>query len=36
MIQGEKDLAIENYQKSLELDPSNANAVEKLKTLRKR
>jgi len=36
MSNGEKDLAIENYQKSLELDPSNTNAVEKLKTLRKR
>ena len=36
MIQGEEKLAIETYQKSLDLDPSNANAVEKLKTLRKR
>jgi glyoxylase-like metal-dependent hydrolase (beta-lactamase superfamily II) len=35
MLKGETELAIQNYQKSLELDPSNANAVEKLKTLRK-
>jgi glyoxylase-like metal-dependent hydrolase (beta-lactamase superfamily II) len=35
MIKGEKDLAIEFYQKSLEVDPTNTNAVEKLKTLRK-
>jgi glyoxylase-like metal-dependent hydrolase (beta-lactamase superfamily II) len=35
MIKGETDLAIENYQKSLDLDPTNTNAAEKLKTLRK-
>ena len=31
---GEKDLAIANYQKSLQLDPKNQNAVEQLKKLR--
>jgi len=31
MDHGDKDLAIKNYQKSLELDPHNTNAVEKLK-----
>jgi predicted Zn-dependent protease len=30
---GDKDLAVANYQKSLELNPSNANAVEMLKKL---
>jgi tetratricopeptide (TPR) repeat protein len=30
---GQKQLAIENYRKSLEKDPSNTNAVEKLKEL---
>jgi glyoxylase-like metal-dependent hydrolase (beta-lactamase superfamily II) len=35
MIKGEKELAIENYTKSLELNPDNANAVEKLKALEK-
>jgi len=33
MKAGQKQLAIENYKKSLEKDPSNANAVEKLKEL---
>ncbi len=33
MISGEKDLAIKNYAKSLELDPNNTNAVEKLNQL---
>jgi CubicO group peptidase (beta-lactamase class C family) len=33
MIDGEKDLAIKNYQKSLELNPKNTNAIEKLKKL---
>ena len=32
---GEKDLAIANYEKSLQLDPKNQNAVEQLKKLRK-
>jgi tetratricopeptide (TPR) repeat protein len=31
---GKKDLAIENYEKSLKLDPKNTNAVEWLKKLR--
>ena len=31
---GEKDLAIANYEKSLQLDPKNKNAVERLKKLR--
>jgi CubicO group peptidase (beta-lactamase class C family)/predicted transcriptional regulator YdeE len=31
---GEKDLAIQNYEKSLQLDPKNDNAVERLKKLR--
>lgn len=31
---GEKDLAIANYEKSLQLDPKNQNAVERLKKLR--
>jgi tetratricopeptide (TPR) repeat protein len=35
MIRGDKELAVENYQKSLDIDPSNTNAVEKLKGLRK-
>jgi hypothetical protein len=30
---GEKALAIKNYAKSLELDPDNTNAVEKLNQL---
>jgi tetratricopeptide (TPR) repeat protein len=34
MLNGEKALAIENYEKSLKLNPNNANAVEKLKLLR--
>jgi hypothetical protein len=33
MINGDKELAIKNYKKSLELDPNNKNAVEKLKQL---
>jgi len=33
MNNGDKQLAIENYQKSLQLDPSNKNAVEMLKRL---
>src|SRR5262249_53143540 len=33
MLNGEKALAIENYEKSLKLNPNNANAVEKLKLL---
>jgi predicted Zn-dependent protease len=34
MKSGEKKPAIENYEKSLRLDPKNANAVEMLKKLR--
>ena len=33
MAQGEKELAIANYKKALELDPKNTNAVEMLKKL---
>ena len=33
---GEKDLAIANYEKSLQLDPKNQNAVERLKKLREK
>jgi cytochrome c-type biogenesis protein CcmH/NrfG len=36
MVNGEKELAIENYEKSLKLDPDNANAVEMLNKLRGR
>jgi glyoxylase-like metal-dependent hydrolase (beta-lactamase superfamily II) len=35
MIQGKTGLAIEYYEKSLDIDPNNTNAVEKLKELRK-
>ncbi|WP_408028004.1 tetratricopeptide repeat protein [Tenacibaculum litoreum] len=34
MNDGQKKKAIENYQKSLDLNPENTNAVEKLKKLR--
>lgn len=34
MLNGDKALAIENYDRSLKLDQNNANAVEKLKQLR--
>jgi tetratricopeptide (TPR) repeat protein len=33
MKNGDKDLAIQNYKKSLELNPENNNAVEMLKRL---
>lgn len=33
MLNGDKELAIKNYQKSLELDPQNSNAVAMLKKL---
>jgi Tfp pilus assembly protein PilF len=33
MKAGQKQLAIDNYKKSLELDPDNDNAKEKLKAL---
>jgi len=31
---GQKDLAIQNYEKSLQMDPKNSNAVEQLKKLK--
>lgn len=34
MLDGKNDLAIKNYKKSLELNPDNSNAVEKLKELK--
>jgi tetratricopeptide (TPR) repeat protein len=34
MDDGNKELPIKNYRKSLELDPSNSNAVQQLKKLR--
>lgn len=34
MLNGDQALAIKNYEKSLELDPANGNAVEMLKKLR--
>ena len=34
MINGDTELAIKNYEKSLELNPDNTNAVDKLKELR--
>jgi tetratricopeptide (TPR) repeat protein len=33
MIHGDKELAIRNYKKSLDLEHRNTNAVEKLKEL---
>jgi Tfp pilus assembly protein PilF len=33
MVNGDKDLAIKYYKKSLELNPNNTNAVQKLKEL---
>ncbi len=35
MLNGDKALAIKNYEKSLELEPANGNAVEMLKKLRR-
>ena len=34
MKAGQKDLAIANYEKSLQLDPKNQNAVDMLKKLK--
>ena len=34
VVKGEKELAIRNYQKSLELDPDNTNAVQMLERLK--
>ena len=36
MVAGNTELAIENYEKSLELNPDNANAIEKLRELKER
>lgn len=36
MKTGEKDLAIKNYEKSLELNPNNDNAKKMLENLRKK
>jgi cytochrome c-type biogenesis protein CcmH/NrfG len=33
MVKGDKELAIRNYQRSLELNPQNKNAIEMLKKL---
>lgn len=35
MVSGNKELAVKNYEKSLELNPQNTNAVQQLKILRK-
>jgi CubicO group peptidase (beta-lactamase class C family) len=34
MLHGDRDLAIRNYEKSLELDPKNTNAIDKLTILK--
>ena len=34
MVNGDKELAIQNYNRSLELNPDNQNAVEMLKKLK--
>jgi hypothetical protein len=34
MINGDRNLAIRNYERSLELDPKNTNATEMLKKLK--
>jgi cytochrome c-type biogenesis protein CcmH/NrfG len=34
MAAGQKDLAIQNYEKSIELDPKNQNGIDMLKKLR--
>jgi CubicO group peptidase (beta-lactamase class C family) len=36
MSNGDKELSIKNYQRSLELDPNNANAIEMIKRLQKK
>jgi tetratricopeptide (TPR) repeat protein len=36
MARGDRELAIQNYEKSLELDPGQASAIEALKKLRER
>ncbi len=35
MVSGDKERAIMNYQRSLDLNPQNSNAVERLKRLKK-
>ncbi len=34
MVRGDRELAIESYERSIELDPGNANGVEMLERLR--
>jgi cytochrome c-type biogenesis protein CcmH/NrfG len=34
MAAGQKDLAIQNYEKSIEMDPKNQNGIDRLKKLR--
>ena len=34
MIDGNKELAIKNYERSIELDPKNTNGIASLKKLR--
>jgi CubicO group peptidase (beta-lactamase class C family) len=36
MVNGDKELAVKNYRRSLELNPGNANAIEMLKRLQQR
>lgn len=36
MDDGEKELAVQNYEKSLQMDPGNTNAVERLKVLKEK
>jgi cytochrome c-type biogenesis protein CcmH/NrfG len=36
MDDGNEELAVQNYEKSLQLDPGNTNAVEKLKAVKAR
>jgi Tfp pilus assembly protein PilF len=35
MKAGQNDLAIQNYEKSVQMDPKNANGIEMLKKLKK-
>jgi hypothetical protein len=34
MAAGQKDLAVQNYEKSIELNPKNQNGIEMLKKLK--
>jgi tetratricopeptide (TPR) repeat protein len=36
MVNGDRELAIKNYQRSIELDPNNTNGIEQLKKLREK